>query len=73
MPKCNTVYKQRTTFFTLKFDQIRPKIATFRPFFSFQNSQIHLGIAQLIPPKCLFTVVLWTETQIGQFQLKIII
>ena len=41
-------YKLRRTFFTPKFDQIRPKIATFQPFFGFQNSQILLGIAQLI-------------------------
>ena len=47
MSKCNSVL-QTEDFFTRKFDQIHLKIATFQPFFGFQNSQILLGIAQLI-------------------------
>ena len=46
-PNVTLCYKQKRTFFNAKFDQIR-EIDTFRPFFGFQNSQILLGIVQLI-------------------------
>ena len=48
-PNVTLCYKLRRIFFTPKFDQIRPKIATFRLFFGYQVSQIVLGIAQLNP------------------------
>ena len=46
-PNVTVRYKLRRTFVTPKFDQIRPKSASFRPCFGFQISQIVLGIPQL--------------------------
>ena len=47
MSKCNSALQTGWTFYTLKFDQIRPKSATLRICFGFQNSQIVLAIPQL--------------------------
>ena len=48
MPKCNSVLQTEKDLFNSKFDQICPKIATFRPFFGLKNPKKLLGIHQLI-------------------------
>ena len=47
MPKCNSALQTEKDL-NPKFDQICPKIATYRPFFGLQNPQKLLGIPQLM-------------------------
>ena len=45
MPKCISVLQTEKDLFHAKFDQICPKIDTFRPFFGLQKPQKPLGIS----------------------------